>query len=123
MGWVSFSKRAGPLQCYTDKVDTLRNWREKFFWIDSVVFPWDFDFYTQGSLPKDERLLPGTYSVEDAETLNANCIPINTYPEAFLVRVGISQNYFRSPEEFPSFLDEDNQGGCSFIFLLFFFVV
>ena len=29
-GWVSFSKRAGPLQCYTEKLDALRNWREKF---------------------------------------------------------------------------------------------
>ena len=29
-GWVSFTKRAGRLQCYTDKVDSLRNWRETF---------------------------------------------------------------------------------------------
>ena len=38
-GWVSFAKRAGRLQCYIDKVDSLRDWREKFFWVDDVVFP------------------------------------------------------------------------------------
>ena len=27
-GWISFTKRVGALQCYTDKLDSLRNWRE-----------------------------------------------------------------------------------------------
>ena len=30
-GWVTFSKRPGGYQCYTDKVDSLRGWRERFF--------------------------------------------------------------------------------------------
>ena len=111
-GWVSFSKRAGRLQCYTEKLDALRNWREKFFWVDETFFPWDFEFYTQGSLPKDERPNPGTYSADDAETINANRIPINSYPEEFLVHMGISRNYFQGPDEVPTFLDEDNRGGC-----------
>ncbi|GKA71701.1 hypothetical protein Tco_0777840 [Tanacetum coccineum] len=54
-GWVSFSKRAGPLQCYTEKLDALRRWREMFFWVDDALVPWDFAFYTQGSLPRDEH--------------------------------------------------------------------
>ena len=45
-GWVTFSKRAGRLQCYSEKLDALRNWREKFFWVDSEVFPWNYEFYT-----------------------------------------------------------------------------
>ena len=45
-GWVSFAKRAGTLQCYTDKLDSLRNWREYFFWVDRAIFPYDFEFYT-----------------------------------------------------------------------------
>lgn len=36
-GWVSFVKRQGALQCYTEKVDALKNWREYFFWVDDVV--------------------------------------------------------------------------------------
>jgi hypothetical protein len=72
------------------------------------VFPWTFEFYTQGTLPKDEHPNPGTYSVDDAETINANRIPINSYPEEFLVHMGISRNYFQSPDEVPTFLDENN---------------
>ncbi|GKC56221.1 hypothetical protein Tco_1083819, partial [Tanacetum coccineum] len=40
-GWVSFSKRAGRLQCYTEKLDALRRWREMFFWVDDAMFPWE----------------------------------------------------------------------------------
>ena len=51
-GWVSFAKRPGSLQCYTEKVDSLRNWRAYFFWVDDVVFPSPFEFYTQETLPR-----------------------------------------------------------------------
>ncbi|GJW08817.1 hypothetical protein Tco_1571240 [Tanacetum coccineum] len=111
-GWVSFSKRAGRLQCYTEKLDALRRWREMFFWVDDALVPWDFAFYTQGSLPRDERPPPGSYSMEDAELINENRIPINAYSEAFLCHMGISRNYFRSPEEVPTFIGDDGQGGC-----------
>ena len=112
-GWVSFAKRKSRLQCYTEAVDALRDWREKFFWVDQRVFPWNFDFYTRGSLPRDECPLPEMYSQGDADTINTNRIPINSYPEAFLVRVGISRNYFGFEDEMPIFLDANNRGGCS----------
>ncbi|GJU36187.1 hypothetical protein Tco_1184541 [Tanacetum coccineum] len=108
-GWVSFSKRAGRLQCYTEKLDALRRWREMFFWVDDALVPWDFAFYTQGSLPRDERPPPGSYSMEDAELINENRIPINAYSEAFLCHMGISRNYFRSPEEVPTFIGDDGR--------------
>ncbi|GJT68941.1 hypothetical protein Tco_1028227 [Tanacetum coccineum] len=111
-GWVSLSKRAGPLQCYIEKLDALRRWGEMFFWVDDAMFPWDFAFYTQGSLPRDERPPPGSYSMEDAELINENRIPINAYLEAFLCHMGISRNYFQSPEEVPTFIGDDGQGGC-----------
>ena len=117
-GWVSFAKRTGAMQCYVEKVDSLRDWRDKFFWIDEKVFPWGFEFYTKGTLPRDERPLPGTYSQGDADTINTNRIPINPYPEEFLVRIGISRNYFGFEDEMPIFLDADNRGGCSPVFLL-----
>ncbi|GJW49839.1 hypothetical protein Tco_0091190, partial [Tanacetum coccineum] len=108
-GWVSFSKRAGRLQCYTEKLDALRRWREMFFWVDDALVPWDFAFYTQGSLPRDERPPPGSYSMEDAELINENRIPINAYLEAFLCHMGIIRNYFQSPEEVPTFIGDDGQ--------------
>ncbi|GJS89899.1 hypothetical protein Tco_0772535 [Tanacetum coccineum] len=108
-GWVSFSKRAGRLQCYTEKLDALRRWREMFFWVDDALVPWNFAFYTQGLLPRDERPPPGSYSIEDAELINENRIPINAYSEAFLCHMGISRNYFQRPEEVPTFIGEDGR--------------
>ncbi|GKD06180.1 gypsy type transposase, partial [Tanacetum coccineum] len=99
-------------QCYTEKLDALRRWREMFFWVDDALVPWDFAFYTQGSLPRDERPPPGSYSIEDAELINENRIPINAYSEAFLCHMGISRNYFQSPEEVPTFIGDDGRGGC-----------
>ncbi|GJR31323.1 hypothetical protein Tco_1107555 [Tanacetum coccineum] len=83
-----------------------------FFWVDDALVPWNFAFYTQGLLPRDERPPPGSYSMEDAELINENRIPINAYSEAFLCHMGISRNYFRSPEEVPTFIGDDGQGGC-----------
>ncbi|GJY06807.1 hypothetical protein Tco_0373861 [Tanacetum coccineum] len=62
-GWdkISHTAKTGLLQCYTEKLDALRRWREMFFWVDDAMFPWDFAFYTQESLPRDERPPPGSY--------------------------------------------------------------
>ena len=82
------------------------------------MFPWDFEFNTPRTLPKDERPPPEAYSVDDANTINANRIPLRAYPEEFLVHMGISHNYFGSPVEVPTFLDENSRGGCSSFFRL-----
>ncbi|GJX92488.1 hypothetical protein Tco_0345814 [Tanacetum coccineum] len=93
----------------TEKLDALRRWREMFFWVDDALVPWNFAFYTQGLLPRDERPPPGSYSMEDAELINENRIPINAYSEAFLCHMGISRNYFQSPEEVPTFIGDDGR--------------
>ncbi|GJY16853.1 hypothetical protein Tco_0387275 [Tanacetum coccineum] len=54
----------GKVGCYTEKLDALRRWREMFFWVDDALVPWDFAFYTQGSLPRDERPPPGSYKMD-----------------------------------------------------------
>ncbi|GJV33809.1 hypothetical protein Tco_1394209 [Tanacetum coccineum] len=95
--------------CYTEKLDALRRWREMFFWVDDALVPWNFAFYTQGLLPRDERPPPGSYSMEDAELINENRIPINAYSEAFLCHMGISRNYFQRPEEVPTFIGDDGR--------------
>ena len=112
-GWVTFAKRKGALQCYTKRVDSLRKWREKFFWVDSVVFPHEFGFYTRNSLPPDECPLEGWYNMDHATTIDANRIPINAYPEEFLVHLGMSRNYFAPAHEVPTFLAADSTGGYS----------
>ncbi|GJX31298.1 hypothetical protein Tco_0241153 [Tanacetum coccineum] len=100
------------IHCYTEKLDALRRWREMFFWVDDALVPWNFAFYTQGLLPRDERPPPGSYSMEDAELINENRIPINAYSEAFLCHMGISRNYFQRPEEVPTFIGDDGRGAA-----------
>nr|GEX42799.1 hypothetical protein [Tanacetum cinerariifolium] len=41
IGWMSFSKRPrmNTLQCYTKPLDSLKNWNNRFFWVDERVFP------------------------------------------------------------------------------------
>lgn len=116
-GWVSFSKRPGKIQCYTEKVDALKNWREYFFWVDDAVFPSSYEFYTQDTLPRDGRPAPGSYRLNDAQTLDANRLSINPYPEAFLVHMGLSRNYYGAANEVPTFISEDGRGGCSSLLL------
>nr|GFC14069.1 putative transposase (putative), gypsy type [Tanacetum cinerariifolium] len=40
-GWMSFSKRSGKNtpHCYTKPLDSLKNWNNRFFWVDECVFP------------------------------------------------------------------------------------
>ena len=110
-GWVTFSKRTGPYQCYAKKVDKLPLWREKFFWIDAAVFPHRFQFHTKHTLEKDECPLDTWYSQDHATTIDANRLHIRPYPEEFLVHMGISLNYFE-PEYFgPTLLDAHGRGG------------
>ncbi|GKA57500.1 hypothetical protein Tco_0756688 [Tanacetum coccineum] len=82
--WVSFSKRAGRLQCYTEKLDALRRWREMFFWVDDALVRCSSgEMQYVGSLElrlsntqgcycqRDKRTnTPGSYSIEDAELIN-----------------------------------------------------
>ncbi|GJZ19966.1 hypothetical protein Tco_0556556 [Tanacetum coccineum] len=92
---------------YTEKLDALRRWREMFFWVDDALVPWDFAFYTQGSLPRDERPPPGSYSMEDAELINENRIPINAYWKPFYASWALC-NYFKT-EEVPTFIGDDGR--------------
>nr|GEW73255.1 hypothetical protein [Tanacetum cinerariifolium] len=52
--WRSFSKRQGKNtpQCYTKPLDSLKNWNNRFFWVDEKVFPTVMDWRTNA--PKDE---------------------------------------------------------------------
>ncbi|GJY34314.1 hypothetical protein Tco_0418783 [Tanacetum coccineum] len=70
-GWMSFSKRPGKNtpQCYTKPLDSLKNWNNRFFWVDERVFPTAVAWRT--SAPKDSMPLEGTYFVEDVAILNA----------------------------------------------------
>nr|GFB13053.1 transposase (putative), gypsy type [Tanacetum cinerariifolium] len=97
-GWMSFSKRPGKNtpQCYTKPLDSLKNWNNRFFWVDECVFPTVVDWQTNSS--KDGMPVNGTYSVEAVRALDTHHTPIQKQPEMLLCLVGISRIYYLGDE-------------------------
>nr|GEY34742.1 hypothetical protein [Tanacetum cinerariifolium] len=93
-GWMSFSKRPrkNTPQCYTKPLDSLKNWNNRFFWVDECVFPPAVEWRTNAS--KDGMPTSGTYSVEAVRVLDTHRTPIQKQPEALLCLVGISRRYY-----------------------------
>ncbi|GJR38742.1 gypsy type transposase [Tanacetum coccineum] len=94
-------------QCYTKPLDSLKNWNNRFFWVDERVFPTMVAWRT--SAPKDSMPLEGTYSVEDVAILNARWTPIQKQPETLLCLVGLSRRYFLGDDVYPIFLHDDGR--------------
>nr|GEY70972.1 zinc finger, CCHC-type [Tanacetum cinerariifolium] len=71
-GWMSFSKRQGKNtpQCYTKPLNSLKNWNNRFFWVDERVFPTVVDWQKNAS--KDGMSVNGTYSVEAVRALDTH---------------------------------------------------
>nr|GEX24401.1 hypothetical protein [Tanacetum cinerariifolium] len=62
-GWMSFSKRSGKNtpQCYTKPLDFLKNWNDRFFWVDERVFPTIVDWRTSAlkdGMPAENTVEP-----------------------------------------------------------------
>nr|GEY13239.1 hypothetical protein [Tanacetum cinerariifolium] len=57
-------------QCYTKPLDSLKNWNDRFFWVDECVFPTVVDWRTNAS--KDGMPASGTYSVEAVRALDTH---------------------------------------------------
>nr|GEX93279.1 hypothetical protein [Tanacetum cinerariifolium] len=83
---VYTSKRSGKNtpQCYTKPLDSLKNWNNRFFWVDERVFPTIVDWRTNAS--KDGMPANGTYSVEDVRALDTHRTAIQKQPEMLLNR-------------------------------------
>ncbi|GJR32240.1 hypothetical protein Tco_1108472 [Tanacetum coccineum] len=108
-GWMSFSKRPGKNtpQCYTKPLDSLKNWNNRFFWVDERIFPTVVAWST--SAPKDGMPPADSYSSVDVTTLNTRRTPIQKQPEVLLCLVGLSRNYFLGDDVYPTFLYDDDR--------------
>ncbi|GJX11600.1 hypothetical protein Tco_0201459 [Tanacetum coccineum] len=108
-GWMSFSKRPGKNtpQCYTKPLDSLKNWNDRFFWVDEKVFPTVVAWRMAAT--KDDKPKANTYSVVDVATLDTHCTPIQKQPEELLCLVGLSRNFFLRDDEYPIFLNDNDQ--------------
>nr|GEY00437.1 hypothetical protein [Tanacetum cinerariifolium] len=105
---MSFSKRSGKNtpQCYTKPLDSLKNWNNRFFWVDERVFPTVVDWWTNA--PKDGMPAEGTYSIEAVRALDTHRTPIQKQPEMLLCVVGISRRYYHGDEVYPTFLHDND---------------
>ncbi|GJV75988.1 hypothetical protein Tco_1507572 [Tanacetum coccineum] len=63
--WMSFSERSGnnTPQCYTKPLDSLKNWNNRFFWVDEKIFPTVVEWFTNA--PKDGMSSADSYSAAD----------------------------------------------------------
>nr|GEX20766.1 hypothetical protein [Tanacetum cinerariifolium] len=116
-GWMSFSKRSGrnAPQCYTKPLDLLKNWNNRFFWVDERVFPTVVDWRTNS--PKDGMPAEGTYSIEAVRVLDTHRTPIQKQPEMLLCLVGIIRRYYLGDKLYPTFLHDDDRDMDLFILI------
>ncbi|GKA05826.1 hypothetical protein Tco_0684946 [Tanacetum coccineum] len=107
-GWMSFNKRPGKNtpQCYTKPLDSLKNWNNRFFWVDERIFPTVVEWRT--SAPKDKMPSADSYSAADVTILNTHRTPIQKQPELLLCLVGLSRSYFLGDDVYPTFLYDDD---------------
>ncbi|GJZ86052.1 hypothetical protein Tco_0657662 [Tanacetum coccineum] len=108
-GWMSFSKRPGKntLQCYTKPLDSLKNWNNRFFWVDERIFPTVVEWRT--SAPKDKMPSANSYSAADVTILDTHRTPIKKQPELLLCLVGLSQSYFLGDDVYLTFFYDDDR--------------
>ncbi|GJZ62071.1 hypothetical protein Tco_0618208, partial [Tanacetum coccineum] len=106
---MSFSKRLGKNtpQCSTNPLDSLKNWNNRFFWVDERIFPTIVVWRT--SAPKDGMPPADSYSSVDVTTLNTRRTPIQKQPEVLLCLVGLSRNFFLGDYVYPIFLNDDDR--------------
>ncbi|GJQ89427.1 hypothetical protein Tco_0000566 [Tanacetum coccineum] len=108
-GWMSFAKRPGKdtPQCYVKSLDSLKNWNNRFFWVDERVFPTPMAW--RSSAPRDKKPTADNYFEADVATLNTHRTSFGQQHEDLLCLVGISQNYFFPEDQYPVFLYDNDQ--------------
>ncbi|GKA87186.1 hypothetical protein Tco_0808897, partial [Tanacetum coccineum] len=121
-GWVSFGKLPGnTATCYTKPLDSLKNWNDRFFWVDAFACPASFPWNVSTTVSKDPFPKSSQYNAEHYATLVAYPAPFHKYPEPFLCLVGISRYYTLDENTYPQFLRDNNEGGCLFVIFFFMF--
>ncbi|GJW86380.1 hypothetical protein Tco_0161720, partial [Tanacetum coccineum] len=115
-GWMSFSKRPGnDAVCYTKPLDSLKNWNDRFFWVDSFACPASFPWSTSKGVPKDPFHKSFKFNAEHYAILVAHPAPFHKYLEPFLCLVGISRYYTLDVDTYPEFLRDGEMDLLSFI--------
>ncbi|GJT84839.1 hypothetical protein Tco_1066556 [Tanacetum coccineum] len=98
-------------------IDSLKNWNDRFFWVDAFAYLASFPWSTSKSVPKDPYPKSSAFNTEHYATLVAYPAPFHKYPEPFLCLMGISHYYTLDENTYPEFLRDDDEGGCLFIMI------
>ncbi|GKB57861.1 hypothetical protein Tco_0914047 [Tanacetum coccineum] len=107
---MSFSKCPGTdAACYSKPLDSLKNWNDHFFWVDTFTCPASFSWNTSKSVSNDLFPKSSEFNAEHYATLVAYPALFHKYLEPFLCLIGISRNYSLDEDTYPQFLREDGQ--------------
>ncbi|GJR11842.1 hypothetical protein Tco_0794494 [Tanacetum coccineum] len=103
-GLFSFAKRSTSAPtCFSKPPDSIKNWADHFFWVDSRVFPISVPLYTGGILEKDPAPHLTTRQEQAVKLLESHKAPFRRYPECFLCLVGLSPYYPFDENSYPDF--------------------
>ncbi|GJW76046.1 hypothetical protein Tco_0137728 [Tanacetum coccineum] len=107
-GLLSFSKRSlSACSCLSKPPDSIKNWADHFFWVDSKVFPISVSLYSGGVLEKDSAPHLTARQEQAVQILSSNKAPFRRYPEYFLALVGLSPYYPFGENTYPAFEGPD----------------
>ncbi|GJW91896.1 hypothetical protein Tco_0169449 [Tanacetum coccineum] len=109
-GLFSFAKRSNLApSCFPKPPDSIKNWFDHFFWVDSVVFPIFVPLYTRGALEKDPLPHLTARQEETTRLLDSNKVPFRRYPKCFLCQVGLSLYYPFDENTYPAYVGPDGE--------------
>ncbi|GJV27202.1 hypothetical protein Tco_1383650, partial [Tanacetum coccineum] len=95
---------------YCGATKTLKNWNNRFFWIDASVCPLSIPWFNVTSVIKDPLPLDDAVDFSCVKLLDYSPTLIRKYPEIFLCVIGLSRSYAETDAR-PIFLDSDDEGG------------
>ncbi|GKE02038.1 hypothetical protein Tco_1390021, partial [Tanacetum coccineum] len=103
-GLFSFAKRSTSAPtCFSKPPDSIKNWADHFFWVDSRVFPISVPLYKGGVLEKDHASHLTTRQEQVVKLLENYKAFFRRYPECFLCLVGLSPYYPFDENSYPAF--------------------
>ncbi|GJT36914.1 hypothetical protein Tco_0936779 [Tanacetum coccineum] len=84
-GLFSFTKRSTSApSCFPKPPNSIKNWADHFFWVDSCVFPISVPLYTGDVLEKDPTPDLTARQEQTVKLLENHKAPFRQYPECFL---------------------------------------
>nr|GEY61203.1 hypothetical protein [Tanacetum cinerariifolium] len=88
-GWMSFIKRfdAGPV-CHSKPLDSLKNWNDHFFWVDSTAFPFSVSLKRK-ILNKDPPPKLPQYDTQACDFLRTHIALFENFQNLFILEMAL----------------------------------